>query len=169
MIRHITDIKHHEKGTPKSNVSLNQSTGIVSFGSRRGLWGMIAFLAISLAALAMRDYNLFATLPETVLELLGDAPPPILVHVALAISTVSALVLIVGRGMGSNTPSYRWINICLPVLFYPLYLVADTGRSSFILVLLAGMTLLLLEHLTVRHASAKTEGRGNGICGKNGG
>lgn len=169
MIRHSTHINHQEQGTPKSTVHYGETTGSISTRSRRGLWGMIAFLAISLAALAVRDCDLIAALPGTVQELLGDAPPPLLIHVALAVSTVSALILIVGRGTGTGNLGYRWINICLPVLFYPLYLVANTGRSSFILVMLVGMTLLLLEHLTVRYCSAKDQDQGHRLSRKKGG
>ncbi|GAB7026572.1 hypothetical protein [Geotalea toluenoxydans] len=143
MTIHITNMKQ-EKNLPT-----------IAAPSHRGLWGMILFLGISLCALTVRDAQLLDALPETVRTLLGDSPPPILIHLALGASTISALILILGRITGHTRPDYNWINIALPVLFYPLYLVVETGRSSFISVMAVGLTLLLLEHLTVRHCARK--------------
>ncbi|WP_243371863.1 hypothetical protein [Geotalea sp. SG265] len=147
MTVHTTNMKQ-EKNLPN-----------IAAPSRRGLWGMVIFLGISLCALAVRDAQLLAALPETVRALLGDTPPPVLIHLAMAASTVSALILILGRITGHTRPDYSWINIAMPVLFYPLYLIADTDRSSFISVMAVGLILLLLEHLTVRHCAVRAINR----------
>lgn len=149
MTGQITDTKQGNK-----YIKQQENEKALTSHSRRGQWGMVLFLGISLGALALRDAQLLAALPDTVRALLGDTPPPVLVHLALAASTVSALILILGRITGHTRPDYNWINIALPVLFYPLYLIADTDRSSFISVMAVGLTLLLLEHLTVRRSLA---------------
>ena len=123
--------------------------------SRRGLWAMALFLLISALALCLRDIDLLAPLPEGVRQILGAPPPPILVHIALAVSTVSALVLILGRAVGSGRPCHSWINIVLPAVFYPLYLVTEPLDANFLVVLVVGLSIITLEHLTVWRHSAR--------------
>jgi hypothetical protein len=152
MAIHMTNTTQEKKHHPIGQVAHETTT---AGNSRRGLWGMILFLGISLATLAVRDAQLLAALPDTVRGLLGDTPPPVLIHLALAASSVSAVILILGRITGHTRPDCNWVNIALPVLFYPLYLMADTERSSFISVMVVGMSLLLMEHLTVRYCVVK--------------
>ncbi|ABQ26888.1 hypothetical protein [Geotalea uraniireducens] len=123
--------------------------------SRRGLWAMALFLLISALALCLRDINLLVPLPEGIRQILGAPPPPILVHIALAVSTVSALVLILGRAVGSARPCHSWINIGLPTVFYPLYLVTEPLDVNFLVVLVVGLSIITLEHLTVWRYSSR--------------
>ena len=123
--------------------------------SRRGLWAMALFLLISALALCLRDIDLLAPLPEGIRQILGAPPPPILVHIALAVSTVSALVIILGKAAGSARPCYSWINILLPTVFYPLYLVTEPLDANFLVVLVVGLVIITLEHLTVWRYSSR--------------
>ncbi len=166
MIGQITGQTKHQKSRLGTIAGQNQTVrqGLqerakaLHFLSRRGLWGIILFLLVSIAALLVRDWNLFLMLPANMQQLLGDPPPPALIHTALAVSTISALIILAGRMIGSGKPYYSWHNVGLPAAFYPLYLMADTGGNNFVIVFIIGMMLLLLEHFTVwRYARDKSQ------------
>lgn len=137
-----------------------------SIFSGRGLWGMILFCSISVLALVVRDHQLLAALPGTVRALLGESPPPALIHVALAVSTLSSLILLLGRSMDKLKPGYSWLNIAMPMLFYPLYLIADTERTTFIIVFATGLIILMLEHFTMHHCLIRAMHEVKGPSGK---
>jgi hypothetical protein len=117
--------------------------------SRRGLWKLVLFLGISSAALQARDFDLFSTLPENVREILGVPPPPDLVHVVLAVSTISALILIAGRGADHARGSVGWLRFGMSAFFYPLYAMSNSLGTWFPLVCIAGLVTIAFEHLTV--------------------
>ena len=117
--------------------------------SRRGLWKLFLFLGTSIAALQARDFDLFGVLPENVREVLGAPPSPELVHVVLAISTISALILHSGHGTDHARGSAGWLQFGMAVFFYPLYAMSNTLGTWFPLVCIAGLVTLVFEHLAV--------------------
>lgn len=123
--------------------------------SRRGLWGILSFLALSAIALYGSTTGLFATVPSDVKELFGEAPPLHWLHIALAVSWLSAFVLILGRRTADGRPCYNWYNIALPTAFYPLYVFSDSSGANFPAVFAAGLVLLIIEHVTVTSYAAK--------------
>lgn len=123
--------------------------------SRRGLWGILLFLCLSAITLYLSESGLLALLPGELKELFGDPPPVHLVYLVMAVSWLSALVLILGRVTGDAPPGYNWYNIGLPTVFYPLYVFADTTGTHFPVVFGAGLTLLIVEHLSVLFFASK--------------
>jgi hypothetical protein len=123
--------------------------------SRRGLWGILFFLALSIATVYCRELVLTVTLPENVLALLGTPPPAILMHIALAISCLSSLVLIFGRRPEPGTSGYNWMNVAMPTLFYPVYFFTEGMDSYFPIVFAAGLFILLVEHITIGRHNAR--------------
>jgi hypothetical protein len=117
--------------------------------SRRGLWGILMFLTLSAVTLYCREAGLFAQVPGEIRELFGEAPPLPLLHIALAVSWLSALVLILGRVNSDGRPCYSWYNIGLPTAFYPLYVFSDPAGTHFPAVFAAGLILLIVEHVSV--------------------
>ena len=117
--------------------------------SRRGLWGMLLFLSLSAAALYLSQSGAFAMVPAGIQEMFGPPPPADLLHAALAVSWLSAFVLILGRRGADGRPRYNWYNIGLPAAFYPLYIFSDSAGTHFVAVFAAGLVLLLVEHVTV--------------------
>jgi hypothetical protein len=117
--------------------------------SRRGLWKLSLFLGISTAALQARDFDLFNGLPENVQEVLGAPPSPELVHVVLAISVISSLILHSGCGMDNARCSSGWLQFGMLVFFYPLYAMSNTLGTWFPLVCVAGLVTIVFENLTV--------------------
>jgi len=123
--------------------------------SRRGLWGILSFLTLSAAALYCREANLLAMFPEKVWELLGAPPPSHLIHIAFAISCISALILILGRMTENDKPGYSWLNIWMPTIFYPLYFFSDNLDKNFQAVFAAGLVILVVEHVSIWFYSSK--------------
>jgi hypothetical protein len=117
--------------------------------SRRGLWKLLLFLGISTIALQARDFDLFGLLPGNVQEILGAPPAPELVHVVLAISTISALILHYGRSVDNARCPAGWLQFGMAVFFYPLYAMSNTLGTWFPLVCVAGLVTLVFEHLTI--------------------
>ncbi len=118
--------------------------------SRRGLWGMLAFIVISGLALQFRAIDLFAGLPDNVRCIIGAPPPPALIHVVLAVSTLSSIIITIGRMAGEENPAGSWTRLCSSLafrsVFYLFYATANALEENFLLVFVAGMIVLVLEH-----------------------
>ena len=123
--------------------------------SRRGLWGILLFLTLSAIALYLSESGLLALVPGDLKELFGDPPPLHLIHLVMAVSWLSALVLILGRVTGDAPSGYNWHNIGLPTAFYPLYVSAASAGTHFPVVFAAGLILLIVEHLSVLFTVSK--------------
>ncbi|MBU5614365.1 hypothetical protein [Geomonas azotofigens] len=123
--------------------------------SRRGLWGVVLFLGLSSVALALSQGTLPCVAQTELEQIIGPLPSADLLNLVLGVSWLSALVLIVGRRGSDGRPGYRWHNVGLPAVFYPLYAFCDTTGSYFPVVFLAGLVLLLLEHAFVVCYTAK--------------
>jgi len=123
--------------------------------SRKGLWRVLFFLAVSAVALQFRDVELFTTLPENIRAPLGAPPPPFLIHLVLAVSTLSALILIAGRGAEeSGRNGSGWLQLGMAAFFYPLYAMTNTLSAFFPAVFAAGLLVLFCDHAaTWFHAS----------------
>lgn len=114
--------------------------------SRRGLWGLLLFLALSAIALGISQGEFSIAAQADVKEMFGPLPSVEVLNLVLGVSWFSALVMILGRRGADGKPAYNWCNIGLPAAFYPLYVFCDPTRTYFPAVFLAGLVLLLLEH-----------------------
>ena len=117
--------------------------------SRRGLWKLLLFLGISSAALQARDVDLFAAAPRGSGKSSELAPSPELIHVVLAVSTISALILHSGRSMHDDRNSFGWLQFGMVLFFYPLYAMSNTLGTWFPLVCVAGLITIVFEHLAI--------------------
>lgn len=114
--------------------------------SRRGLWGIAAFLMISIIALLCRDINILDIFPENAREILGSPPSPYVIHIVLAVSTISALIIIAGRLANRAVPGSIWSQLGHRSVFYLFYFFSNVLDKCFMVVFMAGLTVLLLEH-----------------------
>ena len=117
--------------------------------TRRGLWGILLFLSLSASVLYCSQAGIFAMVPADVKEMFSELPPPVVIHAVLAVSWLSAFVLIMGRMVEEVKPSYNWYNVGLPTIFYPLYIFTDGAATYFPAVFAAGLVLLVIEHVSV--------------------
>jgi hypothetical protein len=125
--------------------------------SRRGLWGMLMFIAFSGLSLQLRGVDMFAGLSDPMLRILGSAPPAILIHAVLAVSTVSSLIIALGRLQEGEVPAASWgrtlAGVAFRSIFYLFYAVAGVLETTFPIVFAAGMIVLSSEYLvTWRYA-----------------
>jgi hypothetical protein len=116
--------------------------------SRRSLWRLLLFLVISAAALWFRNVDLFAVFPASIREILGAPPPAGLIHIVLAVSTGSALILIAGRNTGDAKEGPGWLQFGMSAVFYPIYAVSNALNEIFPVVFAAGLVILVLEYFT---------------------
>jgi hypothetical protein len=112
--------------------------------SRLGQWGLIVFLALSMAA--FRFGSLFNKLPEDWQAALGSAPPIMLMSIALAVYAFSALLYILARMMEGDRKYRGWSHLGYLGGFYLFFAYADALRDNFWAILVAGLTILGLEH-----------------------
>lgn len=127
--------------------------------SRRGLWGILLFIALSGFALQLRGVDLFAGMPEAVRCLLGTAPPVGLIHLVLGISTVSSLIIIFGRTTDDDLPDGSWTRLFTGLgfrsVFYLFYATAASLDDNFLMVFVTGIIVLAAEHVTTWRAATK--------------
>ena len=129
--------------------------------SRRGLWSLQLFLLVSCAFFLVRDFNLYTTFPEPVLQVLGCAPPPSLVYLALAGYLVTALIPLALGLLGGEKPALQWRHLGYRAAFYLFFLWSGTLSAHFASVFIAGVALYLLEQFAICLASSRTsEGSG---------
>lgn len=112
--------------------------------SRRGLWHLLFFLLISMAALAGQDFDLFAAVSEEFWTILGSPPPPQLIHLVLGIYTFCALMLLPAR-LSKASHAQSWAHLIYRAVFYLFYLSANALAAHFALVFVAGLILYVLE------------------------
>jgi len=144
-----SDVAHHAKSNEHCRDQIAGSMAELQALSRRGLWGILLFLSISALILYLSEAGLIALAPDSLKELFGEAPPTQWLHIVLAVSWLSAFVLILGRVAADGKPCYSWCNVGLPTVFYPLYIFCDPAGTHFPAVFAAGLVLLLVEHVSV--------------------
>ena len=109
--------------------------------ARRGLWQLLAFLLLSMAAWSAGDLDLFYTLPEAFVAWLGTAPPLPLIDLAFA------LILMPGRLSAPRAGSQGWSQLLYRTSFYLLYLASAVLSERFAVVLAGGLFLYGMEQL----------------------
>lgn len=112
--------------------------------SRRGLWNLLLFLLISMAAFSVQDFNLFAAFSEDLWPILGSPPPPQFIHLALTIYIFCALALLPDRLNKASCPQ-SWAHVGYRTIFYLFYLTANALAANFSVVFVAGLILYSLE------------------------
>lgn len=110
----------------------------------RGLWGMAAFLALSLVA--FNHGWLLPPISDGARAVLGKAPPTNLISIALVVYSFSALVLILSR-MSTGQGKYKgWSHLAYLGAFYVFYHYGNALDANFWAVFAAGLTIMALEH-----------------------
>jgi len=133
----------------------------IQLHTRKGLWGLLVFLAVSAMAFAFADHGLSNCLATELRELLGPAPYVILIDIVLALSTACDLVLIAGRIKEGDKPRRIWFHLSFRTVFYLLYFIADALSARVLTVFLTGVLVLGLEQYALMLFATRTirEGR----------
>ena len=112
--------------------------------ARSGLWALVAFVLMSLAALSFGPR--LGRLPEGVRSVLGPAPPVRLIGIALAVYAFSALIYILARMMEGGLRYRGWPHLAYLGGFYLFFAYASALEEHFWAILVAGLTILGLEY-----------------------
>lgn len=128
---------NHMHGTQLSAVQWNAI-------SRRALWNLLLFLLVSMAALSVQDFNLFAAVSEDFWPVLGAPPSPLFIDLTLAIYVFAALILLPDR-LTKASPGQGWAHVVYRSIFYFFFLASNALASGFLVVLAAGLMLYGLE------------------------
>lgn len=116
--------------------------------SRRGIWGLLLFLTLSLGA--VQEFSFLPPLTEEMRQWLGPAPPVRMISIALVVYSFSALILTLSR-IWNGSGSYRgWSHLGYLGAFYGFYGFADALGENFFAVFIAGLTILGLEYYHIR-------------------
>jgi hypothetical protein len=116
---------------------------------RRGLSDVQRFILISSAAFMIRDFDLYQALPENVLQILGCAPPPHLVLIALAGYVFTVVVPLLIHMINGDKPATNHWHLLYRSSFYLFFLCSQSLNSYFMLVLGLGLFLYFLEQSLV--------------------
>ena len=128
---------------------------------RHGLSDLQRFILVSAAAFMVRDFDLYQAFPEAVLQVLGCAPPPQLVLVALAGYVFTVITpLFVHLCRGDRPTGNRW-HLLYRSIFYVFFLCSQSLDSYFMLALGTGLGLYLLEQTLLGMAISRLN-HGNG-------
>jgi hypothetical protein len=129
--------------------------------SRKGLWALVIFFAVSIVAYQLRDQTLTGCLSTAVREQLGPAPPDILIDILQLVSTFSSLILICGKIYDIRTagdtwkPGNTWAHLGFRLVFFPLYFIADSLGAHFDFVFVSGIVVLGLQHYCIWNYSSR--------------
>lgn len=108
-----------------------------------GIWGLGAFLALSLAARS--NFALLPTLSASTRDLLGAAPPAHLIDMALIAYGFSAIVLALSKMMSGAAKYGGLAHLGYLTGFFVFYHFAEAMEDRFWAVFAAGVTILVLE------------------------
>ncbi len=117
--------------------------------SRKGLWGLLLFLLASVAAFLVQDFNLYRTLPEPVLEILGCPPPATLIHLALTGYSFTVVVPVLIRMATGDVPVISWHHLPCRTVFYLFYLASTKLPENISAVIVIGVLLYVVEQVGV--------------------
>jgi hypothetical protein len=131
------------------NMAPRLSSSALHALSRKGLWGLLFFLIASVAAFLVQDFNLYQTLPEPVLQILGCPPPAILIHLALIAYSFTVVVPVLIRMATGDKPLAGWHHLSCRSVFYLFYLVSTTLPENFLAVIVIGILLYAVEQIGI--------------------
>jgi len=117
--------------------------------SHKVLWGLLIFLVASVIAFMVQDFNLYQSLPEPVLEILGCPPPATLIHLALTGYSFTVVVPVLIRMATGESPVFSWYHLPCRVVFYLFYLVSTTLPENFVAAFTIGCLLYVVEQVGI--------------------
>ncbi|MDD2557081.1 MAG: hypothetical protein RBR43_01550 [Desulfuromonadaceae bacterium] len=131
--------------------------------SHAGLLGLAVFGAISLMAVYFQDSNIMLYLSPQTRDLLGKPPSAVMINIALAVYSFSALILGIGR-LTDQEERYRgWSHIGYLSVFYIFYAFDHALRVNVVAVIISGCTILGLEYYSTWTSARSAIARENHI------
>lgn len=124
--------------------------------SRRVLWPLVAFLALSIWARS--GFRFLPPLPDDWKSWMGAPPSPSLINALFVLYLLSALILSLLRMADNARPDPAFRPIGYLAVFYGFHFVAGSLQDNFFVVLIGGAVLLSLEcHRNLRFYRQKLQ------------
>lgn len=117
--------------------------------SRRGLWGVLLFIIISIGTFLMKDFDLLTSVSESVRQFLGYPPPAYMVTVALAAYCFSVLMIALMQMDSEVEPQPKWSHLGYRAGFYFFYAVSGALTHHFLAVFFIGLFLYGVEQVCI--------------------
>jgi hypothetical protein len=159
-MRGENSMRHPENAGSRTDKSLEKKhieadiEGLYSL-SRKGLWSIFIFLAVSAMALHFRELTLSGSLPAGLMQQLGPTPPVLLINIVLGVSTFCSLIVIAGKIYDDRRPGNSWMHLSFRVFFYFIYFISNSLNDYFYVVFISGLAVLALQHYNVWNYSTR--------------
>ena len=109
-----------------------------------GLWSMVLFLLVSLAA--FDGFSIFPDLSEDVRKFLGAPPPGQMISLALVVYAFSSIVRTLARMSRNIQPYMGLMHAAFFTAFYSFYYLSGILQDNFWAVFFAGISVMGLEN-----------------------
>jgi hypothetical protein len=116
----------------------------LEMASGYGLWAMVLFLLVSLAA--FNGFSFLPDLSEEARRMLGAPPPGEMISLALVVYAFSAIVRTLARMTRNVKPYLGLMHTAFFVGFYTFYHLSGVLPDNFWAVFFAGISVLGLEN-----------------------
>jgi hypothetical protein len=116
----------------------------LEMASTNGLWAMVLFLLVSLAA--FNDFFFFPDLSEDAHRMLGAPPPGEMISLALVVYAFSAIVRTLARMTRNVKPYLGLMHAAFFAAFYTFYHLSGVLPDNFWAVFFAGISVMGLEN-----------------------
>ncbi len=118
-----------------------------------GLWSMVLFLLVSLAA--FDGFSIFPELSEDARKFLGAPPPGEMISLALVVYAFSSIVRTLARMSRNVKPYMGLMHAAFFTAFYAFYHLSGMLHDNFWAVFFAGISVMGLENYYLwSHSSA---------------
>lgn len=135
---------------------IRKSIETVQFHTRKGLWGFIFFLAVSLISWVAADYDLTGPIPPDMQQLITPEMFMLMLDIVLTVSTISDMILIAGRLNEGSKPGRIWLHVGFRSVFYLFYLLGGLLSARFFAVFFAGLLVIGFEQFVLYLYAART-------------
>lgn len=150
---------HGASFTPDPSIrkdGIRKSIESVQFHTRKGLWGFVFFLAVSLLSWVLAGYELVGPMPPDMQQIITPELFMLMLDIVLAVSTISDMILISGRLSEGSKPSRIWLHVGFRSIFYLFYLLGGLLPLRFFAVFSAGLLVIGFEQFVLYLYASRT-------------
>ena len=144
-----TELDHGKERKRPAEGGAEETVEALQARIHRGLWPLVAFLALS--SWAHTGFRYLPAIPEQWKSFLGKPPPPMWINALFLLYLLSAMILCLMRMAEQMPPGSGFRSVLYLAAFYGFHSVAGSLPDNFWAVLIGGTVLLGLEFYRNRH------------------